>query len=283
MPDAQLTDIMTLLNRVWPGFARVHDQAARSGLRWDLCSTPFVHRAAGRVVSHVGVLELPLVVAGRALRAAGIHAVATDPEHRGRGHMRRLMEEALRFVDRRYDCAVLTAGSAELYRPFGFEVVQEYRFVGPASSRGPENRPEPARDLDPGSPPDLALLHRLLRDRAPVSRLLGVTREMSVFLFDTAGRRLRYAPGLDAILYYEVTRSVLCLYDVVAERIPSLAEIASCVPDAFDRVEVQFSPDQLQADLKPEPWLFDGEEILMARGPFLDGAARAALPRTARC
>lgn len=280
MNDPQTIEILELLGRVWPSFPETHRRATRHGLGWERCSTPFVHRESGRVVSHVGVLELPLVIDGQATRVAGIHAVATDPGHRGRGHVRRLMEQALAFVDARYQTAILTAGEPGIYRRFGFAVVPEHRFLGsaPLAAAAP-----PARDLSWDDPADVALLHRLLRDRAPASRVLGVTRERPVFFHTTAMHTLRVATDLEAILWLRVEGGVLSLFDVVAERIPTLAEITARVPEPFDRVDVQLSPDALGADLAAVPWVVDGDDYLMARGPFLASGTTACLPRAARC
>ncbi len=301
---ASLEEILELMDRVWPWFRDTHDRAARRGLRWAECSTPFVHREEGKVVAHAGVLELPLVIEGRPVRAAGVHAVATDPAHRGRGHMKRVVEAALAFVDERYELAVLTAGEAELYTRFGFRVVPEHRFVGgkpgiataasrvaraktpatPGEDRLPRGgSPPPLRRLDPDRAEECAILRRLLRDRAPVSALLGVTRESPVFLFNTAGHPLHYAPDLDAVLMFDVVDRSLRLKDVVADAIPSLEEVLARVPEPFERVEVWFAPDRLGGNLRAEPWIFGGDEVLMARGPFLRDGIRATLPRTARC
>ena len=49
------------------------------------------------------------------------------------------------------------------------------------------------------------------------------------------------------------------------------------------RVEVYFTPDQLDAPLTPEPHVVDGDSLLMARGEFTGLQGDLMLPRTARC
>jgi hypothetical protein len=48
------------------------------------------------------------------------------------------------------------------------------------------------------------------------------------------------------------------------------------------RVICCFVPDRLDASFCAAPWLFDGEEHLMVRGPFVESGP-AVLPRSARC
>ncbi len=277
---ALLRQVFELLDLAFPGDALpARERAARAlGCCWDALSTPFVRFEGDRAVSHVGLLEIPLVLDGREQVVGGIHAVATHPERRRRGLYRSVMEEALAFADARYSTLVLTTGEPYLYQPFGFRVVDEARFVGPCAA--PET-PARTRLLERGRASDLALLHRLLETRAPVSLRYGVVRDHVVFGFDEAFSPLRYAEDLDALLVYEVQGTTLRLFDVVAREIPSLRKIAARVPEPLERAEVCFAPDRLRADLAPEPTRLDGA-YFMARGPFPVAAGSFMVPRSAR-
>lgn len=254
--------------------------ARRLGLRWEDVSTPFCRFERGELVAHVGVLALPLVVNGRPLRAGGIHAVATHPGRRRRGLYRSVMEEALAWCGPRFDALELCTVQPELYEPFGFRVLREERFVGPGP--GAPGRAG-LRVLDYGDPGDVALLHRLLAERTPVSQRLGVDGGAAVLLFDEARRPLHFAPDLDAVLSLELDAGALRLFDVVAREIPSLSEILARIPAAPARVEVYFAPDRLAAPgLRAEPHVLNGSEVFMVRGPFPEPAGPAMLPRTGR-
>jgi GNAT superfamily N-acetyltransferase len=253
--------------------------ARRLGMRWEDVSTPFCRLEAGELVSHVGVLELPLVVGGRPLAVGGIHAVATHPAHRRRGHYRALIEEALAWCEPRFDALELCTVQPELYEPFGFRVWPEHRFVG----AGPRTAGRAGlRPLAYDDPADLARLQRLLSERTPVSRRLGVAGGAAVLLFDEARRPLHLLPDLDAVVSLELEGEVLRLFDVVAREIPPLAEIMARIPAAPARVEVYFAPDRLEAALAAEPHVLNGSEVFMVRGPFPAPAGPAMLPRTAR-
>jgi hypothetical protein len=189
------------------------------------------------------------------------------------------MDEALAWCDGRYETALLGSGDRTLYERYGFRVVGEHRFVGGFRGRGGKG----ARRLDRASAADGRLLLRLLDERAPVSDRLGIVRDRAIFLFDTSTWPLYYAADLDALLVYAVRERTLRLYDVVATRVPTLADVLAQVPEEFDRVEVYFTPDRLAADLAPEPHVVGGDEVLMVRGPWPIEGEAFMLPVPARC
>ncbi len=272
--------VFDLLDETFPGFGEVERACRARGARWEECSTPFVVEDEGRVVAHVGVLEISLVVGGREVLAGGLHAVATQLAYRGRGLGRTLMQEALAHCDARYETLVLTAGDPPVYEPHGFRIVPEHRFV---CDSPPAAGHDGWRTLDLAASSDLELLHTLLRERAPVSSTLGVVRELPVFLFDTARATLSYFHDLDAVVWFTVKDSTLLLHDVVARQVPPLREILARVSGPVERVECYFVPDRLGAPFSAEPWLFDGEQYLMARGSFVVDGSPLILPRSARC
>src|SRR5262245_13883644 len=171
-PDL-LPRVRALLGVVFPGLPEVMDLAAPLGLRWDRVSTPFVCESEGRLISHVGVMEMRFVLAGDEQSVGILHAVATDPAERRRGHYRAVMAEVLPWCDERWPTLVLNTGQPELYEPFGFRRIPEHRFVstGPAhGGRGAATRGDAAppafRPLDYSLAGDRDRLRALLAERA---------------------------------------------------------------------------------------------------------------------
>ena len=268
-----------LFELVWPGFAeQVHDAQAL-GLRWDACSTPFVLRNGESPVAHVGVIGVRLLLAGEEMPAGAIHAVCTHPTQRGRGHCRTLMEDALAWCAPRYQTLFLTTDKPALYERFGFRVIAESRFVGPARP-GADARP-PVR-LDFTQEWDPILLDHMLDVRAPPSRVVSLVREKPGFLFYGCRAPLYYIEALDLIVYAEIQDGALRLHDIVARRMPSLEEIATHFPGAYERVEVYFTCDELEHQLTAESHRLDGDDYLLVRGPFVPEDTPIMLPRTAR-
>lgn len=274
--------LFEFLDAVFPGLRRTAENARRWGAAWESVSTPFVHWEAGRPAAHVGLIELPLVVLGRPVRAGSVHAVATRPDLHRRGLYRGLMEEALRFGEERCDVLILTTEHPEYFTPFGFRHVREHQFVVKYRHRA---RPTGGlRRLDLDDPDDLARLHRLLDSRAPVSEVVGVGPEKAVFLFNEGRRPLYLSEDLDVVVCLEPNGPRLRLYDVVGPEIPPLEALLARWPAPVKEVILHFAPDRLAPGAVAGPYLLDhdGTSYLMVRGPFAAEATAFTLPRSAR-
>jgi ribosomal protein S18 acetylase RimI-like enzyme len=285
--------LAALLGRVWPSVADAAARAEALGFAWAAVSTPFVRREDGRLVGHVGVIELPLVVAGQAVRVGSIHAVCTDPARRRGGLGGALMREALAACAGRYETVVLMTEIPEFYTRFGFRPVREHAFsraLAPAA-----RRPSPGGRVLGEGPEDLRLLRRLLAGRAPVSDRLGSLESGTVLvvaLLLTWGdfSRIRYHGALDVVTVHEVRDRTLVLYDVVGAVIPPLDALVAAIGADADRVVTFFSPDRLGEAFEAQPWdagraaahgdaWFAG---LMVRGPLPGEGGAFMLPPLSR-
>jgi predicted N-acetyltransferase YhbS len=291
--------VFDCLDEVFPGVRAHAREAAALGFRWEDVSTPFVRAEdGGRILAHVGVIEMEFVLEGKRVPVGVIHGVATRPDRRREGLYRSVMEAALRHADERTGTQVLCTAQPALYTPFGFRVLAEHRFIaGPPVSRerGRQARGR-ARPLLKDDPRDLARLAALLGDRAPVSHRLGVVNERVAFAFNELFRPLLYVEDLDAVVSLERDGGTLRVFDVVAREMPSLDQLIERLegPDDADlrRIEIYFAPDRLGVEAAPEPWTMrdpeeavggEGDTILMARGPFPPEGRPFMLPRSARC
>jgi GNAT superfamily N-acetyltransferase len=281
--------VFHLLEPCFPGITQAEQESLALGHPWEKVSTPFVYFHGEVAITHVGLLELPLVVMGHTVRVGGIHAVGTRPEFRRRGYYRQVMTEVLEYCAPRYDTLLLTTGQPLLYEPFGFRVVQEHIFVAPCPSHGGT---QGFRPLQAHATTDLQILRRLLDRRVPISSILGVAREKAVFSFNARNLPLYYAADLDVIISFVLAGTQLTLFDIVGSQIPALSAILRRFPQPIDHVTTYFSPDRLEADFRAVPHtLIDppgalgeaGPDFLMVRGPFAAEERPCMLPRSARC
>ncbi len=269
-PDPSFREAtIALLGTAWPRLPEAVARARTWGADWCEHSEPFVHIEDGVPVAHVGVMEIPVVLDGHEEILAGIHAVCTHPDQRGRGHMRAAMGEALRFVDAHYRRAVLWANDKHIYHRFGFREQTEHTFVG-AVRGGPEAR---GRRLSLDDREGRAALRHALAKRAPVSRRCGSRDPGWLALINLALWRtpphIVLLDDLGCVVIYTLHEGTLRLHDVVAARMPTLAAITEALGPGFERAEVAFAPDDLRAPgLSPRP-VGDDDDVLMVRGPAL--------------
>ena len=277
-------EVYGLFDAIWPRLSERIALVERAGAEpWHRISTPFVAYDGDEVVAHVGVLAIPLMLAGAPLLVGGVHAVGTHPAHRRKGYARRLLEEAIAYCDDRFAAAQLTTESPDVFRGVGFRVVPQTRFeVPPSPRRAPGFQP-----LSMDSAADCATLHRLLRRRQPVSRRLSSLDPGWLFVTDEvlatgSFTRLHYAPDLDVVAVFEIKEQRLCLYDVVAERLPALAEVLARIPQPHSHVDLFFTPDRFEVDILSKSEAYPGDN-LMVRGTYPVEREQIVLPLLAHC
>jgi GNAT superfamily N-acetyltransferase len=282
--------VFELLELVFPGVGMARENGKRFGAPWESVSTPFVIRDGERVVSHVGLLPLPLVVLGEVRVVGGVHGVATHPQHRGQGHFRKLMDQLLPYAVDRYSTLVLTTLHPEYFEPFGFRVVPESIF----QARVPPREEAPgARWLDLASDSDCRLMHRLLEARTPISNVLGVGPEKACWAFYEYRSAIRYAPDLDVAVIADRRADAVAVYDVIGPELPPFERLLDCLGEVGDRLITYFSPDRLghpfavtAHDREGGPLALNPGEadwVFMVRGEFSAEGRPLFLPRPARC
>lgn len=277
--DPDLCDRVFALLGTWlEELPRQRRLAERLDWCWENTSTPFVTEEGGRVVSHVGLLEVTYQVLGQELRVGGVHAVCTLAERRRRGLYRSIMDELLDYCDSRYETLVLSTEDPYLYEPFGFRVVPEQQFVARVDAPGGGSG---FRVLDAREPGDLAVLERLLRERVPVSDVVGVVRERDVFKFNQAGGGVFYCEALDLLGVFESAGDRLMVRDLVFREPVPLERVLREWAAPVREVVLQFSPDRLEVDPAGEPPPPD-EGVFMVRGPFPAEGRAFMVPPTAR-
>jgi GNAT superfamily N-acetyltransferase len=234
---------------------------------WDPSYRPFSYFDGQRAVANVSIFDMPLVINGKEVKAAGIQSVMTHPDYRRKGLIRRLFHELFEQCRQEYDLFFLVARDPELYLKFDFHLVPQSHFVC-----------EEVKKLKPISPmvplnvhheEDCRLLKRLFRRRTPVSNVFGFVDHQSTFflnMFSGTKTEVAYLPSLDIALVYSLKGSVLHLYDVVGGHIPPLDVICSSFDPLITKAEIYFSPDLLQTEYIAQPPHTHAK--LMVRGEF---------------
>ncbi|MEZ6018354.1 MAG: GNAT family N-acetyltransferase [Planctomycetota bacterium] len=264
-PD-ELPALTRLLDETWRGLAVKQARAHTLGADWWAHTTPFVDRADGEIVAHVGVLSIPMVQQGRRVEVAGIHAVCCAPRFRRQGRIRALLAEALSFAERAHPTQVLLTDQPAVYESAGFRVVPQHRFELELDDTAPRG----LRRLDPEDPLDLACLHGLLARRAPTSKRLGVVEPGWLFIIDEVlatgdlTRLYRDTAG-EVIVAAEPSEEGLLVYDIVfAGTPPPLRELLGGIASGAASAWLHFAPDRFDVHAQAVPWA--PPDALMVRG-----------------
>lgn len=198
------------------------------------------------LVANVSLYERRLWLAGERVTAFGVQSVAVRPEWRGRGLFRDLLRRALDYADARVELVILSTGTPDLYRPFGFRPIREATF-----SAGVVRRQAQAgyRELLLEDDGDVAFLHAMFSRRAPTSMLASACDHPALFMLKAAltpDIKLLHLMDLDAIVaVVGQDRPTLTLLDIVAPSIPSLDAIVAALDYGGERIEVHMTPDGL--------------------------------------
>lgn len=242
------TAIEALYERVWPGMPARLRHAEVLGARWAECTTPFSWFEDGRAVATVGVLEHPIRLAGADTVVAGVHAVATDPDFRGRGLCRQLMQVAIAWAAPRLPLMELSTATPAVYTSSDFALCPTYEFEVPPANASPIE----LRLMDLDDPADLVLLRRRALNRAPVSEVYA-TREpgwmtiIDACLARVTARWFYDIPALDAVLVAQQTEDGWAVHDLITTQLPER------LPPLEGRVTLWFAPDKLAANATAVP------------------------------
>jgi len=235
---------------------------------------------AGCCVANAATFTLKLIIGGRQVNAMGIQSVATRPEWRRRGLSHDLLERALRWCDSNARLTFLYTAIPRFYEPIGFRIVPQFAFVGAA----PDIRSCVAscRRLNLHADEDRRLLVQAVRHRVPVSQRFAVQDLPGAFalnLFDQTELAAWYIEPTQAIVVTaERSDGTLCIDDVAAAEMPTLAELAAAFGGQPRQVEVHFPPDRLRWVGTATP--AQTSTVLMVRGD-LELGEPFMLPATA--
>lgn len=256
------------------------DLAAYSALDiWHPGYRAFSWWLGDRIVANVSIRPLPLLVAGAAVPAAQLHAVATRPDYRQRGLFTDLMARALGYAEGRFDALLLFTASCDLYRPFGFQHRPQHHFIGRLADAIPPTTPLARRILALDDADDLALIRALHATRQPVSELFALIDNVDVFIANALYHpdwRLHYLPDHHAL----IVSAGNCLIDIVAASMPPMSAIAALLAPATE-LEIRFPPDRLAGSFRAVPHVPEDDDHLMIRGHLALAGEPVILPPTA--
>lgn len=261
--DISERSYLDLLEESWHGLKQTILRCEALGFPWEV-SKLFTRDVKGKTISHVALLECPVLMEGRWHQVGALHAVCTHRDHRGQGIATELIQESLHWSKERCEAVFLFTEIPAFYQRISFRPVQEHRFHLPGFYHKGSELLRPV-----SAPQDNELFLRCFRERAPLSDRLWVKDHGVIAAFNAwfatypNYESVYYSPLIDGFLCYQLENKTFHLLDVVARKIPSLDLILAHLPQTVEDLYVYFPPDQLTDKAIPEPYLYDKGHLLV--------------------
>lgn len=222
---------------------------------------------SGRCVANISAFTMPMMIGGKAFKAAGYQSGAVRPEYRGRGLYRSLLNASFAWsAAAGHEAGFLLTDKPALYEPFGFQTVQQTKYVGSVPEIG--GSAQEAREIRIDNPAEVEPLRSLLKIREPVSARFSVQRQAEMFLLNAwfdRDIRLTFLEQIEALIAWKKgDDGNMVLLDIVAPNIPTLPVILEHLPHRISRIEVRFPTDKLNWPARPRP--YQGACSLMVSG-----------------
>ncbi|HEY89303.1 MAG TPA: GNAT family N-acetyltransferase [Thermoflexia bacterium] len=128
LQPSEFEEFMRFLERAY-GHSRGFFQRAYPHLYQptpEKCSTYYVIKKEGKILSHIGLYPLRIVTAGVELPVGGIGGVATLPAARGHGHMTRLSRHVIGEMRAQAYPLSWLDGDRQRYNAFGWELAASF-------------------------------------------------------------------------------------------------------------------------------------------------------------
>ena len=258
---------LALLEESFPGIKANIISCETLGFSWE-ASKLFIKEVNGKALSHVALVECPMLIEGQWYKIGALHGICTQADSRGNGLATELTKEALQWSKGRCDIVLLFTEIPAFYEKLSFQQIKEHRFHLRRSC------PKGSHVLRPViAPQDNELFLRCFREREPISNRLWIKDNGLIASFNTLFATyptywsVDYSSTIDGLISYQLKDKTLHLFDIVASKMPPLDVILNHLPAEVDAIYFYFSPDRFTDEAIPEQHLYDHGH-LMIHGPW---------------
>ncbi len=182
---------------------------------------------------------------GKEHHTASIHGVCVKPNHRGKGYFKELMQEAMEYVEEHFDSSILFTEKPYLYKNYPYKaMLPTYDFFINEQIKFKQKDAD-LRILTLDNPNDLKIIHSLLSSRVPLSDQISITGKNGgmLFIFNTQHKKIHYSEKLNAAIIFEIKKDTLYIEEIISLKQYKISEILALIPKSFDKIVLQFCPD----------------------------------------
>ncbi|WP_026652949.1 GNAT family N-acetyltransferase [Butyrivibrio proteoclasticus] len=226
----------------------------------------------GEVVANVSVNACNMNYDGRIVRLIQIGTVMTDPDYRGKGYSRALMERVISDYEGKVDGMYLYANDSvvDFYPRFGFVESKEYQY----SKSVDITRDQTATLVPMADKSDWDKMVKLLNEKEQNSKVYMVSNTglYMFYLSQFMQENTFYIPECDSYAIAEIEDNTLILHAIIGNG--NLDQIISSFGKEIKTVLLNFTPRSTEGfDVKE---LIEEDTHFFVRGKFFEDTANDA-------
>ena len=233
---------------------------------WKDNYIPYSVVADGKIVSNVSVNTCDMNYDGRIVKLIQLGTVMTDPDYRGRGYARMLMEKIVEDYENKVDGIYLFANDSvvDFYPKFGFRKSREYRF-----SKAVKVDTERTAQLVPmGEKRDWDKMVQILDGTEQNAKMYMVSNAglYMFYLSQFMRENTFYIEDCDSYAITEIEDDTLILHAVIGSG--AIDHVISAFGKEIKKVILAFTPNDSTGYDKSE--VVEEDTHLFVRGKFFD-------------
>ena len=239
---------------------------------WKENYIPYSVIVDGQVVSNISVNACDMKYDGKVVRLIQLGTVMTDPDHRGKGYSRALMEKILGDYEGKVDGIYLFANDSvvDFYPKFGFAERKEYQFSKSVEIHSEKTAvPVPMAEKN-----DWDNMARILNETEQNARLYMVSNSglYMFYLSQFMQECVFYIPKLDTYAIAEIEEDTLILHTVIGQC--GIDDVITAFGKEIKKAVLAFTPVDPEGFEKNE--VFEEDTHLFVKGKFFDDTAKDA-------
>ena len=220
----------------------------------------------GKIVANISVNACSMKYKGNVVKLIQLGTVMTDPDYRGRGFARSLMEEILKDYEGKVDGIYLYANDSvlEFYPKFGFHKAAEYQYTKEVKLTGDcEAVKVPMKDKA-----DFDKMARILDTRSQNAEMymVGNTGLYMFYLSQFMTENVFYIADCDSFAVAEQEDDALIIHTIIGDA--AIDEVAAAFGPSVKKVVLCFTPTDTEGCEKSE--LHEEDTTFFVKGRFFE-------------
>ncbi len=233
---------------------------------WKENYIPYSVVIDGEVVANVSVNACSMNYKGEVVRLIQLGTIMTDPDCRGKGYARLLMEEVLKDYEGKVDGIYLYANDSVLdfYPRFGFREAKEYQYTKEVSVAGEDKTVQvPMKDKT-----DFDKMAGILAERSQNAQMymVGNVGLYMFYLSQFMTENVFYVADCDTYVVAEIEDDTLILHAIIGEG--TVDEVAEAFGSQIKKVVLCFTPKDTDGFEKNE--LKEEDTTFFVKGRFFE-------------